>query len=259
MSDLHLEFGNLDVPKTDDDKNTILVLAGDIGIASKKYTYEDFFEDMSAQFKEVIYIMGNHEHYHGKFPTSLYKLEEALARFPNVHVLEKETYIIDGVAFICASLWTSMDNCNPVLMEQARLGMNDYDLIRTGPLNEPWKRKLKPIDTTADHLAAVDFIFKAISDQKINGHKIVVITHQAPSWQSVAEEFKGEPLNGAYVSNLDDHIYVSAPELWIHGHTHVSFDYMIGDTRVLCNPRGYWSMSENDLNRNFNVHLDVEI
>jgi len=27
--------------------------------------------------------------------------------------------------------------------------------------------------------------------------------------------------------------------LWVHGHTHVSFDYRAGTTRVLCNARGY--------------------
>ena len=47
-------------------------------------------------------------------------------------------------------------------------------------------------------------------------------------------------MNGAYRSNLEDFI-VARPQikLWIHGHTHHEFDYMVGDTRVVCNPRGY--------------------
>ena len=28
-------------------------------------------------------------------------------------------------------------------------------------------------------------------------------------------------------------------KLWTHGHTHENFDYMIGSTRIVCNPRGY--------------------
>jgi hypothetical protein len=34
---------------------------------------------------------------------------------------------------------------------------------------------------------------------------------------------------------------MDSPEivLWTHGHTHEDFDYMIGTTRVVCNPRGY--------------------
>jgi hypothetical protein len=39
---------------------------------------------------------------------------------------------------------------------------------------------------------------------------------------------------------LDDFIE-SRPQirLWLHGHTHHNFNYWIGETRVVCNPRGY--------------------
>ena len=30
----------------------------------------------------------------------------------------------------------------------------------------------------------------------------------------------------------------SRAQLWIHGHTHDSFDYVVNGTRVVCNPRG---------------------
>jgi hypothetical protein len=47
-------------------------------------------------------------------------------------------------------------------------------------------------------------------------------------------------MNGAYSSDLDQFI-LDRPQikLWTHGHTHEPFDYMIGSTRVVCNPRGY--------------------
>ena len=47
-------------------------------------------------------------------------------------------------------------------------------------------------------------------------------------------------MNGGYSSDLDEFIE-DHPEirLWTHGHTHHEFDYMIGKTRVVCNPRGY--------------------
>jgi len=47
-------------------------------------------------------------------------------------------------------------------------------------------------------------------------------------------------MNGAYSSSLDEFI-LDHPQikLWTHGHTHEDFDYMIGTTRVFCNPRGY--------------------
>jgi hypothetical protein len=47
-------------------------------------------------------------------------------------------------------------------------------------------------------------------------------------------------MNGAYSSDLNDFI-LDHPQikLWTHGHTHEPFDYMIGSTRIVCNPRGY--------------------
>lgn len=257
LSDLHLEFGYLDVPKTDDDKDTILVLAGDIGLAKKDWTFKEFVEDMSMQFKEVIFIMGNHEHYRGSFRTSKQKLLDALADCPNVHVMDKESKVFDDVAFVCATMWTSMDGCDALVMEQARLMMNDYKLVRTGPSDtDAYLRKLHPKDTVEDHIVAVRYIFDEIEKQKADGKKVVVVTHQGPSWQSVAECYKGQPLNGAYVSDLDERIHDAEPDVWIHGHTHHSFDYMIGNTRVICNPRGYDPM---ELNPTFDKFFNIDI
>ena len=67
----------------------------------------------------------------------------------------------------------------------------------------------------------------------------VGITHFAPSLRSVAPQFAGSPVNACFVSDLDAHILRWQPALWLHGHTHDSFDYRIGSTRIVCNPRGY--------------------
>ena len=47
-------------------------------------------------------------------------------------------------------------------------------------------------------------------------------------------------MNGGYHSDLSEFI-LDRPgiKLWTHGHTHELFDYMIGSTRIVCNPRGY--------------------
>jgi calcineurin-like phosphoesterase family protein len=47
-------------------------------------------------------------------------------------------------------------------------------------------------------------------------------------------------MNAAFHTELHDFIY-DRPQvkLWIHGHTHDDFDYVINQTRVVCNPRGY--------------------
>lgn len=256
LSDLHLEFGDFFIPEGENEKETAIVLAGDIGLVKKPYTYNDFIANTCDRFKKVIWILGNHEYYGTNFPTALAKVWNATRNHENLEVVEKETVVVDDVAFVCATLWTSMDNNNIMTMNDAKLWMNDYKQIRTGPEHEPWKRKLRPLDTLADHYRAVEYIFPEIIKQKENGKKIVVVTHHLPSFQSIHKSRRGDSLNGAYASELFEDIMETQPNIWCHGHTHDSSDYMIGSTRVLCNPRGYDKI---EVNKNFNPKLIIEI
>ena len=170
MSDLHLEFsqGQMDVPELPDDKNTVLILAGDIGLAKRATTYKPFVEDMSYRFHEVVLILGNHEHYNYKFPLTYNKMWTELVEFENVSLLEKESFwdTEEDFAVIGATMWTSMDGHNSITMTSAMYSMNDYSCIRNGPIREPWKRKLSPVDTVSDHMNARTYIFDEIKKQK---------------------------------------------------------------------------------------------
>jgi len=239
LSDIHLEFHWFFIPEMENEKDIIVVLAGDIGVAKKPHTYMDFIRNTCGRFKDVLWVFGNHEHYRGNFPTSHAKVFAEVFEFENLYILEKETEVIDGIAFIGATMWTDMDNNNPMVMYDAKQFMNDYNQIRTGPESEPWRQKLAPIDTVATFLRTKEFIFPEIEAQMKEGNKVVVITHHLPSYLSIAERRKGDSLNGAYASELGNEIAYCGAELWIHGHTHDSSDYMIGDTRIICNPRGY--------------------
>ena len=239
LSDIHLEFNWFLIPEMEDEKDTIVILAGDIGLAKKPHTYMDFIKNTCGRFKDVLWVFGNHEHYHGKLPTSHAVVFCDTLDFENLHILEKETKVIDGIAFIGATLWTDMDNQNPMVMYDAKQFMNDYKQIRTGPESEPWKRKLAPIDTVATFLRSKEFIFPEIEAQHEAGNIVVVITHHLPSYMSIADRRRGDALNGAYASELGNEIAYCSAALWVHGHTHDSFDYVIGETRIVCNPRGY--------------------
>lgn len=258
MSDLHLEFsnGHMELPVMPDEENTVLVLAGDIGIAHKPNTYLSFLTDLNDRFKRIIYILGNHEHYHGNFPKTLNIIRDNCKDLDNVHVLEKETLVIDDVAFVCATMWSDFDEGDPLSMYQAEFGMNDFRIIRTGPKAEPWKRKFKPTDAYAEFSRAKGFIFPEIIKHKELGHKVVVVTHHAPSHESSALEYQNVPTAGAYASDLQDDIIETKPNLFIHGHMHSSADYMIGDTRILLNPRGYEGY---ELNPDFNPSFTVVV
>ncbi len=256
LSDLHQEFKWWFIPKMENEDEIVVILAGDIGIGKKPITYMDFITNTCDRFKKVIWIMGNHEFYKGNFGTTLAKIWNATLEFENLYVVEKETVILDDVAFVCATLWTDMDNNNPITMYDSELVMTDYRIIRVGPEEEPWKYKLKAIHTMADHRTAVAYIFPEIEKQKADGKKVVVVTHHLPSFQSIPDEFKGDSLNGAYATELYNEVADSEADLWIHGHTHGSQNYFIGKTRVVCNPRGY---APNDLNRGFNETLTIDV
>jgi Icc-related predicted phosphoesterase len=76
--------------------------------------------------------------------------------------------------------------------------------------------------------------------------KFVVVGHHAPSKTSTKPRYQNDTLmNGGYSSDLSEFI-LDRPQikLWTHGHTHDKFDYMIGDTRIVCNPRGYINYEE---------------
>jgi hypothetical protein len=60
--------------------------------------------------------------------------------------------------------------------------------------------------------------------------------------------------SAAFVARRERLVEASGATLWVHGHVHASFDYRIGDTRVLANPQGH-----GDENPAFRPGLVVEV
>ena len=86
----------------------------------------------------------------------------------------------------------------------------------------------------------------------------VVVTHFAPSRGSIAPRFAGSPLNACFIADLEALVARSGAALWIHGHTHDSFDYRLGGTRIFANPRGYVLNGKAE-NPRFDPGLTVEV
>lgn len=267
MSDLHQEFDPMwRIPVMEGEKDQILLLLGDIGLAASPNTYMGLLKDCSSRFKEIIYLMGNHEHYGKSLLRSALKIRDNIfmeGGMFNFHVIDQREIIrIGDISFICATLWTSYFNNNPDSMLACQFGMNDYRTIRTGPKNNPYQRKILPEDLYEIFLKDMNFIFENIPVEKAKGQKVVVLTHHAPSLQSIHPDFHNGIdwlVNGGYASSLDQDIIDTSPVLWGHGHTHVSFDYMIELTRVICNPCGYRSSDKIGFNPNFNPFLTIEL
>jgi hypothetical protein len=266
-SDVHLEFGQLVLENKENAE--VLVLSGDICTAvdlrvtdsilssAKTDRFLEFFGNCSRNFPHVVYVMGNHEHYHGDYATSIGYLKDALKPWENIHVLDKEVWELNDHVFIGGTLWTDMNGEDEMTMSHVSRRMNDFQICdnsnrmvnyRVFDTEDDHKTvrfktrpgSLSPQDVVEDHKAMLKFIEETY-DSVPPWKTVVVCTHHAPSKGSEHPRYKRDQLmNGAYNSNLDQFILDRrAIKLWTHGHTHEDFDYMIGSCRVVCNPRGY--------------------
>lgn len=231
VSDLHIEFSNIILPKEDID---VLIMAGDICVVRdihKDYCYE-FFKNINDNFERVVMVMGNHEHYSGDISTSYLILKEYFVDkgFYNIHLLENEIYPYNGYNFLGCTLWTDFDNGNIDSMFYVQRGMNDYRIIKYGD------NSLCPQDTYNINQESRNFII-----QNENLDNIIMVTHHTPSYDSCDTKYKYEShLNTAYHNNFNSYLHDKSNfKLWVHGHVHDPFDYYIDKTRVVCNPRGY--------------------
>jgi len=260
VSDLHLEFGDINIPNTE--SADVLILSGDIMVAQDLHDhpesdmnpmtdalyknmgrrqanacdFRNFLKRCSFQFPHVVYVAGNHEFYHGKFPESIDYLKAECAKFPNVHFLEMDAVTIDDVTFVGGTLWTDMNKGDPLTLHAMSDMMNDFRIIRD---SEHGYSRFKPTRAAERHRKTLQYIKTIVAEQ--HDRKFVVVGHHGPSFQSVHDMYKDQTImNGGYSSDLSEFI-MDRPQikLWTHGHTHHPFDYVVGSTRVVCNPRGY--------------------
>jgi Icc-related predicted phosphoesterase len=245
-SDLHLEFGALELHNTEN--ADVLVLAGDIcvakhlnGVHHHDQRYRKFFQECCERFPRVVYVLGNHEHYSYDIQHTAAHLKRELAH-DNLHILDNETVDIGDYTFIGTTLWTNMNEEDSLTLYHVDSMMNDFRTIHNSArvLNE-WGKpaRLTPEDTVAEHKRSMDYI-NHITYNRPN-YKFVVVGHHCPSFKSVHPKYANDKImNGAFASDLDDFIaYRPQIRLWCHGHTHEQFDYTISETRIVCNPRGY--------------------
>ena len=231
MSDLHLEHRPTEdyaLPETDAD---VIVLAGDTRPGTRGAEWA-----MAATDKPVIYVLGNHEYYRSSYPSLIGKLME-MTKGTNVHVLENRRVDIDDVSFLGCTLWTDMGLYGDVNMAsmRAEYRMNDYSLIRNSSREHA---RFSARDSRAASAASARWLSKEFESGDCMPRRVVV-THHAPSEQSISVRYKGDDTNPAYASDYEHLVRSSGAAYWIHGHVHRSLRYEIGDTTVLANPRGY--------------------
>jgi len=264
-SDLHLEFGDLNIKN--EENVDVLILSGDILVESdlqiydrrqvemgfmqaRSVSFHEFFQRVCFQFPHVIYVAGNHEHYHGDFAHTIRNLKQKLAIHPNLHILDREVFDLGDVRFIGSTLWTDMNKEDPITLHAMKRMMNDFRCVKNSNREVHFKDEggkfhtrvatFSPEDAVEEHRKSLDYIKTVYADTP-PWMNVVVVGHHTPSHTSCHPRYKDDQImNGGYHSDLSEFI-LDRPgiKLWTHGHTHENFDYMIGSTRIVCNPRGY--------------------
>ena len=229
LSDLHLSTGTLEPPRNDAD---MVILAGDISRP------EPAIEWARRLDKPVLYVPGNHEFYGGSLRGTVDRLK-ALAQGTNVQVLDDDEALISGVRFLGSTLWSDFllfgdAQGRDAAVDAALRSMNDYRRIY---LDEARQQLFTPLDCASLFARHSQWLDRMLARPWAG--PTVVVTHHAPSPRSIAPRFEASPLNACFASNAEHLLEGRGIALWVHGHMHDSFDYLLHGTRVVCNPRGY--------------------
>lgn len=189
----------------------LILNAGDFANVESKEVESQFLHISEGKIP-YFYVRGNHDFY-----------LSGLAPYAD----QKYTREMEDVVIVAGTMWTNFLNS-----EEER---NNYELM----LND-----IRFIRNWGSTGALVEFLdFEAFLRRKLAEHKdkkIVVLTHHAPSKRSISPRFANSRCNGSFVNDLDSLIEDNPQiKLWVHGHVHQSFDYKIGECRVVCHPRGY--------------------
>ncbi|MNQ52161.1 3',5'-cyclic adenosine monophosphate phosphodiesterase CpdA [compost metagenome] len=248
LSDMHLSVNAIPFPEVDAD---IVVLAGDI---SRPAAAIDWAKACPAP---IVYVAGNHEFY-GSDLISTYEQLHRLSQGTQIHVLERSEYVHDGVRFLGCTLWSDYRLYEDAHerahgIDLATALVRDFSRIRISP---DFEDLFSPAVSQLVFLQTVAWLEDCFARDSTT--PTVVISHFAPTRSSISPMFASSPINSSFVSDLEERIRKWQPALWLHGHTHGSFDYRVGDTRVVCNARGYAKEGVNE-NPGFDGALVIEL
>lgn len=246
LSDIHMEaHDTLDSPKgacitryvgTPDSEDSqerlskqgMLFLLGDLG-NPQNATYEEFLASCAKRYAQVFLVLGNHEFYNSSIKSTVDRVREMCAKHHNVILLHNETYDLPGTGIRIAgtTLWSRVEEAQKDAVE---CFIADYRRI------EDWNVERN----NAMHLECVRWLVREAERARVDGVRLVVMTHHAPYTDSCHPRHRGSILSSAFESDLVSLIRANPHiRVWVHGHTHYSGIRWIGRTLVVSNQHGF--------------------
>jgi len=210
----------------------IVIVAGDVGPMS---CFPSFLSRLSDRYKNVIFVAGNHEYYGTPVKEVHAQLEELTRLYSNFHWLHRSVVTIDQVRFVGATLWFPYHPSN----SQYEKPMSEFGQV---PSFREWAYE--------ENSRSKQFFEETLREGDF------VISHFLPSFKSVAPQFEDSRFNRFFVCSMDDVIESAHVSHWVHGHTHRVCDYLIGATRIICNPVGYINIKQDT---GFNYRFIIEV
>lgn len=203
----------------------------------------------------TLVVPGNHEYYRHNIDSLEMELRRRAAESQNVTLLHNDRHDIGNTRFLGTTLWTdyALDGNPSQSMSNASACMADHRVITTG--FGPARRFFHPETAQQVHFRCREWLVRELSEP--HDGPTVVITHHLPHMRSIHPMYIGtSPINASFASDLGDIIRAHDIDIWIHGHTHWTFDYVVDSTRIVCNPYGYYPSSEiRDFDPNFLVDI----
>jgi hypothetical protein len=208
-------------------------------------------EEASRNLLHVLLVPGNHEHYDGVFEETAGLLRKHL---PAVKVLNDDAIEIGGVRYFGTTLWSDFGGRKPECLGRVRRRIGEYFFVKTRGVSGT--HGFSPDDALRAHDCAWAALQRELSCEATS--RRVVISHHAPSLQGLNPLHRGNGLDGAYASELDEAIAgFSNIAYWVHGHTHIRRAYRIGHVKVRTNGRGFLGKDPAAAGFSPETHFDV--
>lgn len=226
FSDIHLDTfsnGRLDladkIPEAE-----ICIIAGDIASINEWKGFDQtitFLKAISHKFKKILMVLGNHDYWGSDFETTYKKMASIAKTIPNFKLLTlKNSYKYKGYKFVGDTLWFKEPKDDYYFKHYSKYWI-DYKRISEAP------------GAFQAHSDRFESLWNKVDN------KTIVISHHMPSQKCIHPDFEGSDSNVFFVNDQEKYILEKAPLIHVFGHTHYPFDFMLGKTRMLCNPGTY--------------------